>query len=89
VPINGVPTQLGFCTPADAPVGNVPFTDGAPISAAELLPGFPYLRNPIPGSPGTVLDARRNSTTPQSAEEPVPVEETAAEQTAAAEPAAE
>ena len=28
VPINGTPTNLGFCTPANAPVGNVPFTDG-------------------------------------------------------------
>ena len=74
VPINGTPTQLGFCRPEDAPVGNVPFTDGAPISAAELLPGFPYLRNPIPGSPQTANDARENSTTPQDAEAPVPAE---------------
>ena len=51
VPINGVPTDLGICTPADAPVGNVPFTDGAPISAMELQNRFPYLNDPIPGSP--------------------------------------
>jgi len=51
VPINGTPTSLGFCQPSDAPVGNVPFTDGAPISAAELKNAFPYLNDPIPGSP--------------------------------------
>jgi hypothetical protein len=89
VPIMGTPTALGLCNPSDAPVGNVPFTDGAPITAAELLNEFPYLRNPIPGSPQRALDARANSTTPQSAEEPVPVEATAVEETAAAEPTAE
>jgi hypothetical protein len=51
VPINGTPTQLGFCTPEQAPVGNVPFTDGAPISARELQNAFPYLNTPLPGSP--------------------------------------
>ncbi|WP_084419341.1 DUF4331 domain-containing protein [Henriciella litoralis] len=51
VPINGTPTDLGFCDPSDAPVGNVPFTDGAPISALELQNTFPYLNSPIPGSP--------------------------------------
>ncbi len=88
VPINGQPVQLGFCRPEDAPVGNVPLTDGAPISAAELLNTFPYLRNPIPGSPGRALDARRNSTTPQSEEEvPVtePTEQTTTEETAGSE----
>ena len=43
--------NLGYCTPEDAPVGNVPFTDGAPISAVELKSSFPYLNDPIPGSP--------------------------------------
>ncbi len=51
VPVNGTPTDLGYCSPSDAPVGNVPFTDGAPISASELQNTFPYLNNPIPGSP--------------------------------------
>jgi Domain of unknown function (DUF4331) len=51
VPINGTPTSLGLCEPSDAPVGNVPFTDGAPINAAELKNAFPYLNDPIPGSP--------------------------------------
>lgn len=52
VPIQGNPTDLGFCTPEDAPVGNVPFTDGAPISATELKARFPYLNDPIPGATG-------------------------------------
>ena len=43
--------NLGLCEPGDAPVGTVPFTDGAPISAAELKDVFPYLNDPIPGSP--------------------------------------
>lgn len=43
--------NLGVCVPADAPVGNVPFTDGAPISAADFDNGFPYFKTPIAGSP--------------------------------------
>lgn len=45
--------NLGLCPngPDDAPVGNVPFTDGAPISASELKNEFPYLNDPLPGSP--------------------------------------
>ncbi|WP_299613331.1 DUF4331 domain-containing protein [uncultured Tateyamaria sp.] len=47
--------NLGFCTPDQAPIGNVALTDGAPISATELQNAFPYLNTPIPGSPnGTV-----------------------------------
>ncbi|MEO7381169.1 MAG: DUF4331 domain-containing protein [Paracoccaceae bacterium] len=42
--------NLGLCTPADASVGNVPFTDGAPISALDVLGEFPYLNPPLPGS---------------------------------------
>lgn len=42
--------NLGFCDPDDAPVGNVGFTDGAPISAAELERTFPYLVTPLPGA---------------------------------------
>lgn len=54
VPVNGAPTNLGLCAPADAAVGNVPFTDGAPLNARDpiLLSTFPYLSNPIPGSNG-------------------------------------
>jgi hypothetical protein len=48
---NGAPANLGLCRPADAPTGLVAYTDGAPISAMELLPTFPYLQTPMPGSP--------------------------------------
>ena len=51
VPINGHPTDLGLCHPADASVGNVPFTDGAPVFAGEVQNKFPYLNDPLPGSP--------------------------------------
>ena len=52
--VQGTPSDLvnlGICEPEDAAVGNVPFTDGAPITAAELQNAFPYLNAPIPGSP--------------------------------------
>ena len=42
--------NLGLCKPEDAAVGNVPFTDGAPIKASELMNKFPYLNTPIPGA---------------------------------------
>lgn len=45
--------NLGYCQPADASVGNVAFTDGAPISATELQNKFPYLNNPMPGAKGS------------------------------------
>ena len=64
VPINGQQTSLGLCTPEQAPVGNVPFTDGAPLNATFFQNTFPYLNNPIPGSPDEVRDARANSTSP-------------------------
>ncbi len=57
VPINGTQTDLGLCTPANAPVGNVAFTDGAPISARDLQGAFPYLNTPIPGSPKSAAAA--------------------------------
>jgi hypothetical protein len=47
--INGAATDLGLCDPADAPVGTVPFTDGAPTQAADFDAVFPYFRTPIPG----------------------------------------
>jgi Domain of unknown function (DUF4331) len=43
--------NLGFCTPDQAAVGNVAFTDGAPLKPTEVLADFPYLNAPIPGSP--------------------------------------
>ena len=48
---NGDPVNLGICDPDDAPVGNVAFTDGAPLSGADLDNRFPYLITPYPGSP--------------------------------------
>lgn len=50
IPVNGVDTDLGLCKPADANVGNVAFTDGAPINASMMKTVFPYLADPIPGS---------------------------------------
>jgi hypothetical protein len=50
IPVNGQATDLGLCTPAQAPVGNVPFTDGAPVSAADFDEHFPYLKTPLAGS---------------------------------------
>lgn len=44
--------NLGYCTPEDAPVGDQPFIDGAPISASELRNEFPYLNTPLPGAGG-------------------------------------
>jgi hypothetical protein len=48
---NGAGVNLGLCDPADAPVGNAPLTDGAPISAMDFDNSFPYLLTPYPGSP--------------------------------------
>jgi hypothetical protein len=50
IPVNGNPTDLGLCRPADAPVGTAPFTDGAPVSAADFDTRFPYLRTPTAGA---------------------------------------
>ena len=50
IPVNGEDTDLGLCTPDDASVGMVPFTDGAPVDASMMLYQFPYLANPIAGS---------------------------------------
>lgn len=60
VPINGTQTSLGLCQPSSAPVGTVPFTDGAPYSARELGSVFPYLNTPIPGSSRAARNARTN-----------------------------
>jgi hypothetical protein len=50
IPVNGAATDLGLCRPADAPVGTAPFTDGAPVSAADFDNRFPYLRTPTAGA---------------------------------------
>lgn len=51
IPVAGTPTNLGYCMPEDANVGDAPFTDGAPISATDLDESFPYLLTPLAGSP--------------------------------------
>ena len=61
VPINGTPTNLGFCTPANAPVGNVPFTDGAPVHADRPAEYVPLSE---PAAPG-LARPRRPSWRPQ------------------------
>lgn len=43
--------SLGLCETSDAPTGNQPFTDGAPISAKDTGNSFPYVNTPLPGSP--------------------------------------
>ncbi|HVR96695.1 MAG TPA: DUF4331 domain-containing protein [Thermoanaerobaculia bacterium] len=40
-----------FCTPAQAPSGNLPFTDGTLQDAGQFDSTFPYLKTPFPGSP--------------------------------------
>ncbi|HTU67858.1 MAG TPA: DUF4331 domain-containing protein [Steroidobacteraceae bacterium] len=50
--IGGNAVDLGLCTPSQAPVGNVPFTDGAPVTAADFDSTFPYLTTPLPGAGG-------------------------------------
>lgn len=50
-----------WCTAADAPVGNVAFLDGAPVSAADFDDFFPYLTTPNPGS---VTDNRAGTCSP-------------------------
>ncbi|MDF2179775.1 DUF4331 domain-containing protein [Aliiglaciecola sp. CAU 1673] len=50
IPVNGEATNLGLCEEADANVGNVPFTDGAPLDARMMTSAFPYLATPLPGS---------------------------------------
>ncbi len=51
IPINGVQTQLGFCTPAQAPTGLVAYTDGAPSNANFVGNAFPYLNPALRGAP--------------------------------------
>lgn len=58
VKIGGTDTDLKLCKPADAPVGTVPFTDGAPTQAADFDAVFPYLRTPLAGSADFAAIAR-------------------------------
>ena len=48
--VGGQTVDLGLCKPENAPVGNAPITDGAPISSADFDNHFPYLTTPIPGA---------------------------------------
>ena len=43
--------NIGGCTPADAMAGGLHYTDGAFISSAFFANEFPYLRDPLKGSP--------------------------------------
>lgn len=43
--------SLGLCEAADAPSGQLEFTDGAIQSATQFDDSFPYLTTPVPGSP--------------------------------------
>ncbi|HSN85863.1 MAG TPA: DUF4331 domain-containing protein, partial [Thermoanaerobaculia bacterium] len=40
-----------FCNPADAPSGTLPYTDGVLQDASQFDSAFPYLLDPLPGSP--------------------------------------
>ena len=51
IPVGGQQTDLGLCKPADAPTGQVAFTDGAPSNAANIQNVFPYLNPPLRGAP--------------------------------------
>ncbi|TMM51785.1 DUF4331 domain-containing protein [Sulfitobacter sabulilitoris] len=42
--------NLGLCSEEDAPSGDLPYTDGAPVSAASVPAVFPYLASPLPGA---------------------------------------
>lgn len=44
------PATFG-CVSADAPSGDLPYTDGATLSDADFDTTFPYLTTPIPGAP--------------------------------------
>lgn len=39
------------CVPADAPAGDLDFTDGAFLDETSFDAGFPYLKTPVAGSP--------------------------------------
>jgi hypothetical protein len=48
------PTVFG-CRPADAASGGIHFTDGAFLDSTSFSAAFPYLRDPIPGSPNEAI----------------------------------
>ena len=52
VTIGSDEVDLGLCPPTAAPLGLVPFTDGAPVDAGDFDEEFPYLTTPLPGAGG-------------------------------------
>jgi hypothetical protein len=48
---HALPATISGCTPADAPSGTLPYTDGVLQDASQFDSVFPYLRSPLPGSP--------------------------------------
>eukprot|EP01094_Clydonella_sp_ATCC50884_P026686 TRINITY_DN740_c0_g1_i1.p1 TRINITY_DN740_c0_g1~~TRINITY_DN740_c0_g1_i1.p1 ORF type:complete len:542 (+),score=247.99 TRINITY_DN740_c0_g1_i1:25-1626(+) len=44
---------LDLCAASSAPVGDVPFTDGAPVSDLDFDNVFPFLTSPVPGADGS------------------------------------
>jgi len=49
-----------FCSPADAPSGALPFTDGTLNDVSQFDGTFPYLKDPFPGSPNGPLGPNGN-----------------------------
>jgi hypothetical protein len=49
-----------YCNPADAPSGNLPFTDGTLNDVSQFDTTFPYLKDPFPGSPNGPLGPNGN-----------------------------
>jgi len=46
---------MGVLLPASqAPAGQLPYTDGTPISATDFGSAFPYVNPPLPGSPNSM-----------------------------------
>lgn len=52
VTIGNDEVDLGLCPTTAAPLGLVPFTDGAPVDAGDFDEEFPYLTTPLPGAGG-------------------------------------
>ncbi len=46
---------------ADAPSGQLPYTDGASLSANDFLSTFPYLKAPLPGATDSASPAARRA----------------------------
>jgi hypothetical protein len=44
-----------FGKPEQAPSGSLDFTDGALVNDSFFDPSFPYLKTPLPGSPGPAV----------------------------------